>query len=213
ALNSSGRILLSESYDTRVFLADLQSGELQQSFKVQIGAEKTNTYREEGMAVILSPDGEMILIYKDNEARLLKADVRQPQGTTLKTEEQVSQSILLKDGKMILTLSVQPPQSKKSAKSPKLLGTKIARLWDAETAAPLGDPISNVIAASSDGEYIARQEQSSGPALIQILSSRTGAEATRFTYPLKESFNALYAGPGGKFFAVYNYYQDELYLW
>ena len=94
-----------------------------------------------------------------------------------------------------------------------MLGTKIARLWDAETAAPLGDPISNVIAASSDGEYIARQEQSNGPALIQILSSRTGAEATRFTYPLKESFNALYAGPGGKFFAVYNYYQDELYLW
>ena len=199
-----------------------------QVFDLQTGKLQGETFRI-GMAgrvkFVFSPNGELMLTYQGKELRLFSIGGEQVQGPTMKTDTAIIQTVLSRDGKLIVTLTdMSPESSKRRAAWSGMLGewdervyNKVAQAWDAETSAPVGNPISNVIAVSADGKYLVRREQKKGP--IQILDVRTGNEVMNFVYPDPYLFDELFASPSGKFFATYAdsgqrpYSGSRVYLW
>lgn len=201
AINSAGAALVFDLGRNTIQSFNARTGEVQEN----VGAMRRGR---------LSPNGETMLDIQGRDALLFKIGGQQIEGPTLKADAVIVKTVLSEDGNLIVTLKDAPPPAKRR-RAPQLQHSNdIAQAWNAETHAPIGNPIPNVIAISEDGRYAARQGEPKAP--VQIVDVQTGNEVMSFSLPKEGMFDLLFASPGGKFFVTVSspdYSGSKMYVW
>ena len=186
-----GKRIVTASWDTTARIWDAHTGlPLGQPMQHENGVQ----------SAIFSPDGKRILTASGKTARIWDAHTGLPLGQPMQHENGVQSAIFSPDGKRILTIS-----STKESESAGWRGhwvmtiASTARIWDAHTGQPLGQPMQHenqVRSAifSPDGKRIVTVSSDN---TIRIWDAYTGQSLSQATLHIGQIYSAVFS-PDGK---------------